>query len=196
MQEIHEYRDNREIIDRLVGVESDELKKKFEARRAELEKRIEDGETQKATIKEHRRIGRNDPCPCGSGVKFKKCCGSRLPDDDARLKVDATAAPERPETGKGIWVMNGEESELANQPRDPGMIASATGMRARDPWEMDTLRRHRWVVPRDEIANRLLQAAIDVMHHDITYTEPEHVWERDVLLLRFKAILTAAGLRS
>jgi len=20
-------------------------------------------------------IGRNDPCPCGSGVKFKKCCG-------------------------------------------------------------------------------------------------------------------------
>jgi hypothetical protein len=23
------------------------------------------------------RIGRNDPCPCGSGKKFKKCCGSR-----------------------------------------------------------------------------------------------------------------------
>jgi uncharacterized protein len=23
----------------------------------------------------HRRIGRNDPCPCGSGRKFKKCCG-------------------------------------------------------------------------------------------------------------------------
>ena len=21
------------------------------------------------------KIGRNDPCPCGSGVKFKKCCG-------------------------------------------------------------------------------------------------------------------------
>ena len=21
------------------------------------------------------RIGRNAPCPCGSGVKFKKCCG-------------------------------------------------------------------------------------------------------------------------
>jgi len=20
------------------------------------------------------RIGRNEPCPCGSGVKFKKCC--------------------------------------------------------------------------------------------------------------------------
>jgi tetratricopeptide (TPR) repeat protein len=22
-----------------------------------------------------RRVGRNDPCPCGSGKKFKKCCG-------------------------------------------------------------------------------------------------------------------------
>jgi Mlc titration factor MtfA (ptsG expression regulator) len=22
-----------------------------------------------------REIGRNDPCPCGSGIKFKKCCG-------------------------------------------------------------------------------------------------------------------------
>jgi SEC-C motif-containing protein len=21
------------------------------------------------------RVGRNDPCPCGSGLKFKKCCG-------------------------------------------------------------------------------------------------------------------------
>ena len=22
------------------------------------------------------KIGRNDPCPCGSGKKYKKCCGS------------------------------------------------------------------------------------------------------------------------
>ena len=22
------------------------------------------------------RIGRNDPCPCGSGKKFKKCCAA------------------------------------------------------------------------------------------------------------------------
>jgi uncharacterized protein len=21
------------------------------------------------------KIGRNEPCPCGSGKKFKKCCG-------------------------------------------------------------------------------------------------------------------------
>ncbi|MEE8369478.1 MAG: SEC-C metal-binding domain-containing protein, partial [Dehalococcoidia bacterium] len=23
-----------------------------------------------------RKVGRNDPCPCGSGKKSKKCCGS------------------------------------------------------------------------------------------------------------------------
>ncbi len=23
----------------------------------------------------HREVGRNDPCPCQSGLKYKKCCG-------------------------------------------------------------------------------------------------------------------------
>jgi preprotein translocase subunit SecA len=25
--------------------------------------------------KDSDKIGRNDPCPCGSGKKYKKCCG-------------------------------------------------------------------------------------------------------------------------
>lgn len=25
------------------------------------------------------KIGRNDPCPCGSGKKFKRCCGGARP---------------------------------------------------------------------------------------------------------------------
>ena len=24
---------------------------------------------------EKKSVGRNDPCPCGSGKKYKKCCG-------------------------------------------------------------------------------------------------------------------------
>ncbi|MHC4292236.1 MAG: SEC-C metal-binding domain-containing protein [Planctomycetota bacterium] len=24
------------------------------------------------------KVGRNDPCPCGSGKKYKKCCGKNL----------------------------------------------------------------------------------------------------------------------
>lgn len=27
-------------------------------------------------IKKEKKVGRNDPCPCGSGKKYKKCCGA------------------------------------------------------------------------------------------------------------------------
>ena len=26
-------------------------------------------------VREGEKVGRNDPCPCGSGKKYKKCCG-------------------------------------------------------------------------------------------------------------------------
>jgi preprotein translocase subunit SecA len=30
-----------------------------------------------ATVKrDSAKVGRNDPCPCGSGKKYKKCCGA------------------------------------------------------------------------------------------------------------------------
>lgn len=48
---------------------------------------IFDEEKQKELYKEQKRsqtvrhegpkIGRNDPCPCGSGKKYKRCCGAR-----------------------------------------------------------------------------------------------------------------------
>ena len=31
------------------------------------------GET--PVVRETPKVGRNDPCPCGSGKKYKKCCG-------------------------------------------------------------------------------------------------------------------------
>jgi len=33
------------------------------------------GETQFTTTAKSDKIGRNDPCSCGSGKKYKKCCG-------------------------------------------------------------------------------------------------------------------------
>jgi SWIM/SEC-C metal-binding protein len=27
------------------------------------------------TVRVDKKVGRNDPCPCGSGMKYKKCCG-------------------------------------------------------------------------------------------------------------------------
>ncbi len=36
-----------------------------------------DGEMPKPqTVRREQKVGRNDPCPCGSGKKFKKCCGA------------------------------------------------------------------------------------------------------------------------
>ena len=26
-------------------------------------------------VKAEKKVGRNDPCPCGSGKKYKQCCG-------------------------------------------------------------------------------------------------------------------------
>ena len=34
------------------------------------------GVVETVVIDEEDRIGRNDPCPCGSGKKYKKCCGA------------------------------------------------------------------------------------------------------------------------
>jgi hypothetical protein len=38
-------------------------------------KKIFDDYRKSRTIIKEKQPGRNDPCPCGSGKKFKKCCG-------------------------------------------------------------------------------------------------------------------------
>jgi preprotein translocase subunit SecA len=35
----------------------------------------DDGTVKKEPKKADKKPGRNDPCPCGSGKKYKKCCG-------------------------------------------------------------------------------------------------------------------------
>jgi hypothetical protein len=38
------------------------------------------------------KVGRNDPCPCGSGKKFKKCCEQTLLAKKFRAqKLDSTS---------------------------------------------------------------------------------------------------------
>jgi len=36
----------------------------------------------KPVVNKEQKIGRNDPCPCGSGKKYKKCCGAGTVTDD------------------------------------------------------------------------------------------------------------------
>lgn len=42
-----------------------------EEKREEIQKELKDSRT----VRNENKIGRNDPCPCGSGKKYKKCCG-------------------------------------------------------------------------------------------------------------------------
>jgi preprotein translocase subunit SecA len=32
----------------------------------------------KTVTRDQPKIGRNEPCPCGSGKKYKKCCGAAV----------------------------------------------------------------------------------------------------------------------
>lgn len=40
-------------------------------KRKEIQKQYKDSKT----VKNENKVGRNEPCPCGSGKKYKKCCG-------------------------------------------------------------------------------------------------------------------------
>lgn len=41
----------------------------------EEQKKLYKEQKESTTIRKEKKIGRNDPCPCGSGKKYKKCCG-------------------------------------------------------------------------------------------------------------------------
>lgn len=44
---------------------------------AERRKELYREQKRSGTIVKEKKIGRNDPCPCGSGKKYKKCCGAK-----------------------------------------------------------------------------------------------------------------------
>jgi uncharacterized protein YchJ len=50
--------------------------------------------------REHRKIGRNEPCPCGSNQKYKKCClhkseptSEPVLEEDAKVMYDYISPP-------------------------------------------------------------------------------------------------------
>ena len=57
------------------------LRKNEEAKRERVAQETgasgaDDQSVKKEPIRKKEKIGRNDPCPCGSGKKYKKCCGA------------------------------------------------------------------------------------------------------------------------
>ena len=47
----------------------------FSGLQGEAEEPAERKESEQPFVREGRKVGRNEPCPCGSGKKFKQCCG-------------------------------------------------------------------------------------------------------------------------
>lgn len=66
-------RDREDVLMRAVKI-YDELGQNEKAKKLEKEMRIL--KKQSGIAIKPAKIGRNDPCPCGSGKKYKKCCGT------------------------------------------------------------------------------------------------------------------------
>ena len=54
-----------------------EIRQNLEAKEISNGKKMtnEDKSTVKKSPKKTKKVGRNEPCPCGSGKKYKNCCG-------------------------------------------------------------------------------------------------------------------------
>jgi predicted Zn-dependent protease len=73
----HRYDEAKKFIDMAnkAPLPNPELKAKWDLRMAEFEKVFE---TERNKSLARLNIGRNEPCKCGSGKKFKKCCGRSI----------------------------------------------------------------------------------------------------------------------
>jgi preprotein translocase subunit SecA len=73
------YRIKADTLQKLSGVqihrEEDVEEMREKQRQDYIMSRGEDTPEPKTVKRDHDKIGRNDPCSCGSGKKYKKCCG-------------------------------------------------------------------------------------------------------------------------
>jgi len=69
-----------EKLFRVQPVSETDMERLERRRRAEQQRmtlsRGEEEESKKPVKRHDKKVGRNDPCPCGSGKKYKRCCGT------------------------------------------------------------------------------------------------------------------------
>ncbi|MFW8601068.1 preprotein translocase subunit SecA [Desulfobacterota bacterium M19] len=56
-------------------IEALEQQRRAEQEAMEMRRNDEEAEVKKPVVRQGDKIGRNAPCPCGSGKKYKRCCG-------------------------------------------------------------------------------------------------------------------------
>ena len=52
------------------------IKKMIAARNAQAQNQANTSGKSQPVVNSSKKVGRNDPCPCGSGKKYTKCCGA------------------------------------------------------------------------------------------------------------------------
>ena len=71
--------DKEKLYSNMVGAKADwlyELEEWDNLLSPERRKELYREQKNSGTVVKDKKIGRNDPCPCGSGKKYKKCCGA------------------------------------------------------------------------------------------------------------------------
>ncbi len=64
------------------------------------------------------KVGRNDPCPCGSGKKFKKCC--ELKDQKKKFKAELISA-QQPSKVSSLFFKKNPSPIPSEEPPNPVM---------------------------------------------------------------------------
>lgn len=67
--------------------------------------------------------GRNDPCPCGSGKKFKQCCWLKNPTGKRIIKAKLLSSPKSVDLMErtfGNGIAKGNESNFASKEEASG----------------------------------------------------------------------------
>ncbi len=71
----------QEVIEKLFRIQLareedvDRMEEQQRRRRLEFNRAGGEDQVRKPVTRQDAKVGRNDPCPCGSGQKYKKCCG-------------------------------------------------------------------------------------------------------------------------
>jgi preprotein translocase subunit SecA len=60
--------------------QAEEAQRRAQAQHAAAENQLSDGDdssegAHQPVVRDERKVGRNEPCPCGSGKKYKQCHG-------------------------------------------------------------------------------------------------------------------------
>lgn len=143
------------------------------------------------------RPGRNDPCHCGSGKKYKKCCAAK---DEANERVaesplvDATRVTETDVEGMRIQDVLALPFELL---RRPALVAAIRQLRAYHRWEdaeraLDLLAAQGPGDDVDDLREQLIEEALRMRALDVLERQLAKVTDRESLQARVRAGIACA----